>query len=493
MTEILRSGRSAVGRPGRPSQEPDPRRWKALIVLCITNFMVILDSQIVILALPSIEKDLRLSAGNGQWVLSAYLLAFGGLLLFGGRLADLLGRRRMFLAGTLLFLVSSLMCGLAWSGGVLIGARVVQGISAAISMPAALSILMTTFSVDAERNKALAYWSGFGGFGATAALLIGGALTGSLGWQWIFFLNVPVAAGLLAFSPVLLRESRDPNQTRAYDPAGALMITAGLLLLIGAIVEAPTAGWASWGMLGMLLGAVVFIGLFVVVESRQAMPLVPLRIFRSRMFIGGNLTIALITMTTWGLGVTVSEYAQDVLKYSPLRFGLGMTALTVTAVIGAYAAQAAVARVGIRTVALASMVLMGLGAILLMRAPAGGTYWGDLLPGLLLFGPGLGGGPVAAIGAALSSVNPRDVGVASGVNTAAFQIGAALGTAIASSVIIAYGGQSSVSAVLVRGFHAGFLACLILAAVGMCVALVLLKRPGSRARNRRTQTETPAS
>jgi MFS family permease len=212
VSDKLQPESAATGEPGRVVPEPDPRRWKALILLCLTAFMVILDSQIVILALPSIETDLRLAPGDGQWVLSVYMLAFGGLLLFGGRLADLRGRRQMFLVGTALFLGSSLLCGLAWSGGVLIGARVAQGVSAALMTPSALAILVSMFPDEAERNKALAFWSSLAGLGATAALLIGGPITDTLGWEWIFLLNVPVAIVMLAFAPVLFRESRDHTQ-----------------------------------------------------------------------------------------------------------------------------------------------------------------------------------------------------------------------------------------------------------------------------------------
>ncbi|MCU1681385.1 MAG: transporter multidrug efflux transporter [Amycolatopsis sp.] len=440
----------------------DPRRWKALALLCVTNFMVILDSQIVILALPSIEKDLRLAPGSGQWVLSAYLVAFGGLLLFGGRLADLLGRRRMFLVGTALFGVSSLLCGAAWSGEMLIGARVVQGISAAMVAPAALSALMSLFPDGVERNKALGCWSAVGGLGATAALLIGGSLTGSLGWEWIFYLNLPVAAGMLVFGPKLLRESR--GRAGAYDPVGAFTSTVGLMLLVGAIGLAPAQGWGSAPVLAMVVGALVLGGLFVVTERRSNAPLLPLRVFRSRQFTGGNLVMALIAMTAWGMGSTVSAYAQDVLAYSPLRFGLGTTAMTAMTIISAYAAQAVVAKAGIRTVASVGMVLMGTGAFLLTHVSPSGSYFADLFPGLVVFGLGLGGGPVAAISAALSSVGEQESGVASGVNTAAFQIGGALGTAITSCVVVSY------------GFQTGFTASVVFALIGLCVAFSLLRR-----------------
>jgi MFS family permease len=270
------------------AQEPDPRRWKALALLCVAFFMVILDAQIVILGLPSIERDLGFAEGDGQWVMTAYLLSFGGLLLLGGRSADLLGRRRMFIVGTALFLATSLLCGLAWTGGVLIAARVVQGASAAIMAPTALSILMTTFEEGAERNKALGIWSAIGALGATAALLIGGPLTDGLGWEWIFFINVPVAAVLLALSPALLRESRDAGPRRTYDVAGALTVTGALVALVYAVSEAPRVGWGDDQTIGLLVLSVALATVFVRVESRSAAPLVPLRIFRSRSLVGGN-------------------------------------------------------------------------------------------------------------------------------------------------------------------------------------------------------------
>jgi EmrB/QacA subfamily drug resistance transporter len=464
-----------------PAVHPDSRRWKALALLCTANFMVTLDAQIVILALPSIQRRLHLAPGQGQWVLSGYLLAFGGLLLLGGRLADLLGRRRVFLAGTTLFGVSSLLCGLAWSGWALIAARAIQGTSAALMAPAALSILMTTFPEGDERNKALAYWSAAGALGATAALLIGGTLVGSLGWQWIFYLNVPVAVALLTLGPVLLLESRDPDRPRAYDPVGAITITAALVMLIAAIVHAPEAGWTSWQAIGLIVGAAVLLAVFIAVEQRSAAPLVPLRIFRSRLLVGGNLTMAVFAMLGWGTSFTVSGYAQQVLGFSPLRFGLGTTVLTLMAVVGAYAAQATLGRLSIQVVAAASMLLLGAGALLLTRVSAGGSYFGDVFLGLLVFGPGLGGGTVAAASAALSGVAEQEAGVASGTNTAAFQIGGALGTAIVTSVIVSQAPGSPSPATLTAGFQAGFTTCVVFAAVGLCAVMLLLgTRPARR-------------
>lgn len=454
----------------------DRRRWYALALLCTAQFMVILDAQIVILALPSMERSLGLSPGVGQWVLSAYLLSLGGLLLLGGRMADLLGRRRVFMAGTVLFLVSSLACGLAGSAAVLVAARVVQGMSAAIMAPTALSILMTTFDEGPDRNRALGIWSGMGGLGATAALLIGGTLTQGLGWEWIFFLNVPVAALLCGLSPVLLRESRDAERRRTYDPAGAVTITAALVLLVSAIVGAPGTGWTSPATLGQLAAAVACGALFVGIESRSSAPLVPLGIFRSRTLAGGNLSMLLYGMLAWGLSLLVAQYAQLVLGFSPLQFGIASVALTAMAIVGAYAAQFFVTRAGFRVVAAAGMVSLGLGSVLLARVPVDGSYARDLLPGLLLAGAGIGGGSVGAAVAALGGVEERDAGLASATNTAALQIGGAFGAAIVTTVAVSQTAGAAHLAALTRGFHAGFVSCVAFAVAGLLLSLGLLRR-----------------
>jgi MFS family permease len=460
----------------------DPRRWKALALLCTAGFMVILDSQIVLLALPSIQIDLGLAVGGAQWVLSAYLLSFGGLLLLGGRAGDLLGRRRVFMAGTALFLVTSLACGLAWAGGILIAARVLQGASAAIMTPTALSILTTTFPEGSERNKALAIWSAMGGFGATAALLIGGSLTTLLGWEWIFFLNVPVAIGLLGLSPVLLRESLGGHaHGRVYDPGGAVTITAALAIGLYAIVTAPQVGWTSVQGIGLFAAAVILLGFFAVIENRSVSPLVPPGIFRSRTFSGGNLLTLLAGMTAFGMSWAVSQYAQQVLGYSPLTFGIGAAVMPVMAAVGAYVGQAVVTRTGPRPVGVAGMVLMGVGCLLLSQVSAGGSYLGDLFLGLVLFGLGLGAGPTAGAIAVFTGVGEEESGLASGVNTAAFQIGGALGVAICSTaavphtadVLRASAGRAEALVALTEGFRFGFMAAAGFAVLGLLVAATL--------------------
>lgn len=482
--EITNSSPSATGDTG-----PDPRRWKALAVLGTAYFMVTLDAQIVAVALPSIQDDLGFSTGNAQWVFSAYLLTFGGLLMLGGRAADLLGRRRLFMVGTSLFLVSSLVCGIAWTGGVLITARAVQGMSAAIMVPTALSILMTTFYEGSERNKALGVWTALAASGATAALLIGGPLTDWLGWEWIFLINIPVATAMLALSPVLLRESRDRGRRRAFDPAGAATITAALVLLVYAVVEAPDAGWSSGQTTGLLAGSAALLLLFTIIEARSAAPLVPLRIFRSRALVGGNAVMVVLGTVVFGMGFTLTQYAQQVLGYSAVAFGLGTVVYAVMAVIGSAIGQAVATRAGFRAVgsiAGVGMFLVTVGCLLLTQVSADGSYFEDIFFGLLVFGPGLGACFVAAAIAALTGVSERESGLASGINNATFQIGGALGVAITSSVAVSYTAGPDPLVAMAAGFQAAFVACAVVAAIGLLVVFVFLRqtrRPSSSGRD----------
>jgi EmrB/QacA subfamily drug resistance transporter len=455
------------------------RWWMTLALLCMAKFMVILDSQIVFLALPSIERGLAMSVESAQWVLSAYLLSFGGLLLLGGRAADLLGRRRVFIVGTGLFLVSSLVCGLAWSGAALVSARVVQGMSAAVMAPTALSILTTTYEEGPQRNRALAVWSATGGLGATAALLIGGTLTVLVGWRAVFLLNVPVAAALIVASLVLLGKDRPAGRARAYDPAGAVTITGALVLLVWAIVEAPGAGWWSGQTIGALAGSTALVAAFVLIERRSAQPLVPLGMFRSSSLVGGNLVMLLYAFTAFGTSLAIAQYAQLVLGYSALRFGVATIAMTGMTVVGAAAAQRLMTRVGPAAVTVGGLVLMAAGSFLLSRVPVHADYAADIAPALLLFGTGLGGGTVGAAVAALAGVRERHAGVASATVSAAFQIGGALGVAIVSTVAAAQAAGSDPLIALANGYRAGFVACLAFAVAGVVLAVLLLGRARS--------------
>jgi EmrB/QacA subfamily drug resistance transporter len=463
---------------------PDPRRWWALALLCSAFFMVILDATIVLVALPSIQADIGFSARGLQWVLSAYALTFGGLLLLGGRAADLLGRRRLFMSGVLLFTAASLMCGLAWSPAALLAGRVGQGIGAAVMTPTALSIISTTFPEGVERNKALGIWGALGGIGATAAWLIGGPLVDGPGWEWIFFINIPFGLAALALSPALLRESRATVTWRSYDPAGALTITGALVLLVYALVDAPDVGWSDAQTIVLLTGSAVLLAAFALIESRHRAPLVPLRILRSRMLVGANSVMLLFGMLAVAMPFVLTLYAQQVLGYSALKFGVGSVVLAVGATVGAIVGQAAVLKVGARPAAATGMALMGAGSLLLTQVSVGGSYFGDIFFGLLVFGPGVGLAFVAATVAALAGVPEHESGLASGLNNTALQIGGALGVAILTTVAVsrsddyltAHDGANPL-VVLNEGFQSAFLALVVLAGIGTALALLLLGRP----------------
>jgi EmrB/QacA subfamily drug resistance transporter len=437
----------------------DPRRWKALALLGTAFFMVILDATIVLTAVPSMQEDLGLTVSGVQWVVTAYALAFGGLLLFCGRMADLLGRRRVFMTGVVLFAASSLVCGLAWSGEVLIAARAVQGISAAIMAPTALSLVMTTFPDGPERNKALGVWGGLGGVGATAGLLIGGLITSGAGWEWVFFINLPVGIVLLALSPVLLSESRDTETPRVFDPAGAITVTAALALLVYTIFKAPEVGWTSGRTILMLAGSVLLFAVFLLVESRTTAPLVPLRIFGKRTLTSGNVLVFTAGMAVDGLLFTATIFAQQVLGYSALRYGLLSAAMTVTSVVGVFAGQALVTKVGLRPIGIAGMLLIGAGSLSLAWVSGGG----DLLIGMLVFGPGMGAAFVGAQIAALDGIAEHESGLASGLFDTSFNIGTALGIAIVTTVAISHPSGHRAAFAVTAGFVLlGLLAAVLL-------------------------------
>ncbi|HEY2131134.1 MAG TPA: MFS transporter [Streptosporangiaceae bacterium] len=390
----------------------DPRRWWALALLCGAFFMVLLDGTITIVALPSIGADLRFSEQGLPWVLSAYALTFGGLLLLGGRAADLLGRRRVFMAGVLFFTAASLICGFAWSPAALLAARVVQGAGAAIMTPTALSIISTTFSEGSERNKALGIWGALGGLGATTAWLIGGPLVDGPGWRWIFFINVPVGLAALVLSRVFLRESRAALTRRSYDPAGALTITGALVLLVYAVVGAPHAGWGNLRTILPLVGSALLIAAFALIESRHHAPLVPLRIFGSRTLAAADALTVLIGTVAVGMPFVLTLYAQQVLGYSAIKFGVSSVVLALGATAGAIAGQAAVLKAGFRSVAATGLALMGAGSLLLTQVAVGSSYFPDIFFGLLLCGLGIGLAFVTATVAALAGVAEHESGLA---------------------------------------------------------------------------------
>jgi EmrB/QacA subfamily drug resistance transporter len=420
------------------------RRWSALALIVTAQFMVILDVAIVNVALPSIKSDLGFSDTGLQWVITAYAILFGGTLLLGGRLADLLGRRRMFVAGLALFAASSLLCGFAWSSSSLVGFRALQGLGGALLAPAALSLLMTTFAEGHERNRALGIYGAASGSGAAAGVLLGGVITSYLGWSWIFFVNVPVGVAAIALTPFLLRDSRAELPHRHFDFAGAATVTAGLMLLVYGLTRAATDGWSSPVTLGLLGAAAALVAAFVAIESRSRSPLLPLRIFRLRALSAANVTMAIVGAVTFSEFFVLTLYVQDVLHYSAVQSGVAFSAFALAVVVTSNLAQAVVGRFGVRATLMTGLTLSVISVGLLTQLPVDGHYLWDLFPAFVLGGAGMGFSFVPVTIASLTGVERADAGVASGLVNTSRQIGGAIGLAGIST--IAAGAASSYAA-----------------------------------------------
>jgi EmrB/QacA subfamily drug resistance transporter len=467
--------------------EKAQHKWLALALLATVQFMVVLDIAIVNVALPSIQTDLGFSQENLQWVISAYALFFGGFLLLGGRAADLLGRRRLFVAGLILFSAASLASGLAWSDESLILFRAAQGLGAAIITPAALSILMTTFSEGRERNTALGVWGAVGAFGAVAGVLLGGILTDWLSWEWIFYINVPVGLAALALTPILLTESRDAH-VKSFDVPGAVLVTGGLVTLVYAITQANDYGWGSAETIGLFVAAGVLLAAFVGWEARVREPLMPFSIFRIRTVSAANISGLILGTVTFSMFLMLTLYMQQVLGYSPMKTGVAYLAVAGSAIITSTIAAQLVTRVGVKPVIVAGMTFLAAGLFYFTQVSVGGSYLGDLLPGFLLIAAGLGFSFVPISIAALAGVQPSEAGLASGLFNTSQQIGGALGIAALSAVATSKTESGVASGTplpkaLTDGFESAFVWGGLVAVVGILVALVLV---------RRSDLETPA-
>src|SRR5256712_165165 len=412
----------------------DRRRWIALAVIVAAQFMVVLDVAIVNVALPSIKTDLHFTQESLQWVITAYSILFGGVLLLGGRLADLLGRRALFIAGLALFTVSSLLDGLAWSEGSLIGFRGLQGLGAALLSPAALSILTTTFREGRERNLALGIWGAASGSGGAAGVLLGGALTSGLSWSWIFFINVPVGVLVIGLAPWLLRESRAELSHRHFDFAGAASITGGLMLLVYAMTRATQHGWGTGETIGLLTASVALIAAFFVIEVRSKAPLLPLRIFRLRTLSASNLSGLLMGGAIFSQFFLLTLYMQEVLHYSAIKTGVAYIGLTLSIIGFSAVSQALVTRIGIRRVLPVGLALSTVALVLFAQLPVHGHYFSDLFPAFLISGLGLALAFVPMSIGALTGVTSADAGIASGLINTNQQIGGAIGVAIATTI-----------------------------------------------------------
>jgi EmrB/QacA subfamily drug resistance transporter len=466
---------SAAGRHVNP--------WLVLVIACFAQFMVVLDASVVNIALPSVQRGLHFSATDLQWVVNGYTLIFGGFLLLGGRAADLVGRKRLFVAGVVLFSAASLLNGFAQSSGMLIAGRALQGLGGALVSPAALSIVTTTFTDGSRRTKALGVWSAISASGAAVGLLVGGVLTQIASWRWVFFVNVPIGVATVALALRFVAESRLEVKKRSYDLFGAFTVTAGLVVLVYTIVKAQAYGWGSARTLGLGAVAVALLAAFVAIEHRSAAPLMRLSIFRVRALAVADVALLLVASGMFGMFYFASLYVQEILGYGPLRAGLAFLPVTAGIMIGAGVAQQLIRRVGVRNVAVAGISLAAVGMLILIGLPVHGSYAGNLLVGLMpmSIGMGLAFVPITLLGT--GGVGGEDAGLASGLFNTAQQVGGSLGLAIlstlaasqTSSLLHGSGGGGPLAA-RVSGYHVAFLAAAIMLGIAAMLMAVALRR-----------------
>jgi EmrB/QacA subfamily drug resistance transporter len=462
------------------------KRWLALILLSAAQFVVVLDASIVNVALPTIGRALSFSKENLPWVVNAYVLTFGGFLLLGGRTADLLGRRRVFMGGLMLVAVASLAAGFASTEGQLIVARAAQGLGAAIISPAALSIVTTIFSDGAERNKALGVWGAVAGSAGAAGVLLGGILTEGLGWEWVLWVNVPVSLVAFALTPRLIAESREAGETRVFDVAGAVTVTAALSLLVYAVVDTSSVGWGSTRTLVLLAIALGLFAAFVAIELRTAKPLVPFSIFRIRTLTGANVVGVLVGASLFSMFFFISLYMQQVLGYSAIHAGLSYLPLALTIMATAGIGSQLVTRIGYKPVLAAGLLFIFVGLAWFSRISVGGGFTTDILGPSLLAAAGLGFSFVTTTIAAVSGVDEDEAGLASGLINTSQQVGGALGLAVLSSIATSHteallGTGHGLKDALTSGYQAAFLGGSAIALLGFVLTLVLIRGSDSRA------------
>ena len=448
--------------------------WVILVLVCIAQFMVILDATVVNVALPSIQKDLGLSEANLQWIVNAYALVFGGFLLLGGRAGDLLGRKRLFLAGVVVFTVASLLNGLATSSTWLISSRALQGLGAAFISPAALAIISTTFAEGKERGKALGIWAAIASGGSAVGLVLGGVLTEVFSWPWIFFINVPIGIAAFVLSLRLIPESVDEHAERSFDVAGAVTATAGLMTLVYAIVKAQSDGWTSAVTIGTFAAAAILLTAFVLIEQRASAPLVRLSIFRVRSLTAANVVMFLVASGLFAMFFFNSLYLQRVLAYGPLKAGLAFLPFTAGIMISAGLASQFAPKIGVRPVAVVGMIVTAAGLLLLGRIPVHGSYVVDVMPSILLTSLGMGAVFVPLTLVATTGLVDSDQGLASGLFNTSQQIGGALGLAVLST-LAASRSHGVGKAALVEGFHWAFVGGAAFVLAGLVLWVTLLR------------------
>ena len=482
------------------AQEYTPRAKNvALLLLAVTQFVIVIDASIVNVALPSVGTALHFSRDDLSWVVNAYTLTFGGFLLLGGRLSDLLGRRRMFMLGLVVFSLASFAGGIAQSEGWLLAARAVQGLGAAIVSPAALSIITTTFAEGAERNRALGVWGAVAGAGGAAGVLLGGILTSGLSWRWVLFVNVPIGLTAAALAPRILRESRAEDGASTFDFPGAITVTAGLSLLVYAIVDAVNVGWGSTATIWKLALAVALIVAFVIIENRQRHPLMPFSIFRLRTLRGADIVGLLVGMSLFSMFFFISLYMQNVLHFSPIKTGVSYLPLAVGIILTAGLASQLVTRFGFKPVLITGLLLIAAGLIWFSRVPGhGGSFSGSVLGPSLLAAAGLGFSFVPVTIAAVTGTKPHEAGLASGLINTSQQVGGALGLAILATIAnsrtqeLFHSGVHSAAVALSKGFDRAFLVGAGFAILGAILATVLISSRDSREHSEAARAEAAA-
>jgi EmrB/QacA subfamily drug resistance transporter len=492
MTDHPMASEAEIAMPAAPAERAGSRvnPNAVLAVVAIAQFMVILDSTVVNVALPTIRRDLGFSEQSLSWILNAYTLMFGGFLLLGGRAADRLGRRRLFVAGITLFAGASLICGLAQSEGMLLVARGAQGLGGAMVSPAALSIILTTFAEGPERNRALAVWGAIAGAGGAVGVLLGGVIVQAISWRWVFFINVPIGATALVLTARIVPESRSlAAADRGYDAGGAIAITLGTIALVFTLIKTSTWGWGSGKTIAGFAIAALLIAVFLVIERRHPDPLVPLRIFSNRSLAASDVTMLLVAAALFGMFYFCTLYLQQVLGYSALKTGVSYLPFSVTLVLASGAASRVVDRFTPKPVLVTGLLISTVGFIVLTQASGDGDYWSHVLPALVILAIGLGMSFVPITISATTGVAPEDSGLASGLLNTTQQVGGSLGLAILSTVSTtriadALGGGAALPAALTHGFKGAFTLAAIICAAAAVLALVLL--PG---RKRQTENE----
>ena len=464
--------------------------WVILILLALAQFMVVLDVSIVNVALPAIQDAFNMTPADLQWVVTAYTLTFGGFLLLGGRAADLFGRRKLFLMGTALFTLASLAVGLSQSGTMIVIFRALQGLGGAMMSPAALSIVLVTYRQGHERNVALSVWGAVASGGAAVGVLLGGVLTQYLDWRWNFFVNIPVGLAVIFFARRILGKHETDLEHTSLDLPGAVLATSGLILLVYALVEAPDAGWTSGRILTYFGISLALLLAFVINEARTRHPLMPLRIFRIRNLAGANLLQLFMAASLFSVFFFTTLYLQEILGYSPIKTGVSFLLIPIIIAIAATNVPRIIKRVGYRPILMVAPLLLSAGLYWISFIPVNGTYWGDVAPGLIIMGLGMGATFVSVSIAATDGVPGHEAGLASGILNTAQQIGGALGLAVLTGVatssakdylsgLQAPPDQATLAAATVHGFADGYLIASCFGIAASLIATVVIRhRPG---------------